>query len=85
MVEPLLLPKSAYSLTALRSAALAKKGCSILIDDVGDSWSVSFTGILSASMHAEFLRMTDEFSLRESLEAKFKNERDAIMSLAFGS
>lgn len=78
------LSKEIYSLDVIRSSILSFKNGSCQINDCGDQWSVDLASMEEPIKKSEFLRRLDEFSLRESLDKKFSDERNAIISLAFG-
>lgn len=79
------LLKKVYSTEAIHSAILTFESASVKIDEDGEYWLVAIDFINEKLIQKELLlRRIDEFVLRESLEKKFKLERDEIITLAFG-
>ena len=79
------LLKKIYSPEAVHSAILTFKSASARIDEDGEYWLININFINDTPIQKEVLqRRIDEFVLRESLEKKYKSERDEIIALAFG-
>jgi hypothetical protein len=79
------LLKKIYSPDAIHSAILTFKSACARIDELGEYWQITIDFVDENPIQQEVIqRRIDEYVLRESLERKYKSERDEIMMLAFG-
>lgn len=75
--------KNLYSQSCLLAASLSFPDLGIHVEDASDSWNVTLFSTEGLVPVSEFLRILNEYALRESLEKRFYAEREAIYKLAF--